>query len=142
MATLNPYIFFDGNCADAMSFYQKAIGARLEMMMRYSESPEATKNPLPPGASDPVIHARLVKDQFVLMASDNRPGQPYPGAKGFSLALTFDTVDEARRCFDALSESGQVVMPMSETFWAQAFGVVHDRYGMPWMVNGGMKALA
>ena len=106
-------------------------------MMTNAQSPMADHTP--PEHADRILHARLVIDGRYLMASDCMVGQPYEGMKGFSLSLIYPTDAEARRIFDALAEGGQVTMPMQETFWAKAFGMLVDRFGTPWMVNGAMK---
>jgi PhnB protein len=137
MHQLNAYLFFDGNCADAMRFYERTLGGKLEMMT-HADSPMAAQTP--PGSADRIMHARLGLDGGVLMASDSMVGQPYGGMKGFSLALEYPTVADARRVFDALAEGGQVTMPMQKTFWAEAFGMLVDRFGTPWMVNGPMAS--
>ncbi|HEX4964042.1 MAG TPA: VOC family protein [Thermoanaerobaculia bacterium] len=138
MSNLAPYLFFDGNCADAMHFYERTLGGKLELM-KASESPVADE--MPPGSGDRNLHARLVLDDGrVLMASDWMAGQPYPGKKGFSLSLGYPAVAEAQRIFDALAEGGQVTMPFQKTFWAEGFGMLEDRFGTPWMVNGQMAS--
>jgi PhnB protein len=136
-----PYLMFDGNCAQAMRFYEGVIGGKLEPMLKFSEMPEQCAD-LPAGTSvgDRIAHACLVHDGALLMASDTLPGQPYEGMKNFGVALTFPTPEAARKVFDALAGGGQVTMPLGRTFWAEAFGMVTDRFGTPWMVNGGMKA--
>jgi PhnB protein len=136
MSNLSPYLFFDGNCAEAMRFYERMLGGKLDLM-KASDSPVAAE--IPPGSGDHILHARLVLDDGrVLMASDWIAGQPYPGEKGFSLSLGYPTVAEAQRVFDALAEGGRVNMPFQRTFWAEAFGMLEDRFGTPWMVNGEM----
>jgi PhnB protein len=137
MHQLNAYLFFDGNCADAMRFYERTLGGKLEMMT-HGQSPMADQTP--PGSAGRIMHARLDLDGGVLMASDSMVGQPYGGMKGFSLALEYPTVADARRVFDALAEGGQVTMAMQKTFWAEAFGMLVDRFGTPWMVNGPMAS--
>jgi PhnB protein len=135
MTQIDSYLFFDGNCAEAMRFYEKALGARMEMMMKGSESPEAGK--LPPGLANKVMHARLgLGDGRALMASDWMDANPYPGKNGFAVSVGYPKVADAKRVFDALSQGGKVTMPMSPTFWSQAFGMLVDRYGTPWMVSG------
>src|SRR5260370_41820824 len=105
--------------------------------MNGAEPPAAAE--IPPGPGDHTRPARLVLDDGrVLMASDWMAGQPYPGRKGLSLSLGYATVAEAQRVFDALAEGGRVNMPFQKTFWAQAFGMLEDRFGTPWMVNGEM----
>ena len=133
MSRINAYIFFDGTCAEAMRFYERALGGKIEMMMTHAQSPEAAKSP--PGSADRILHARLVIDGHALMASDSMVGHPYGGMKGFSLSLDYPTVADGKRIFDALAAGGQVTMPFAKTFWAEGFGMLVDRYGTPWMVN-------
>jgi PhnB protein len=137
MHQLNTYLFFDGNCADAMRFYERTLGGTLSLMT-HAESPMAAQTP--PGSADRIMHARLDFDGGILMASDWMAGQPYGGMKGFSLSLIYPTAAEARRMFDTLAQGGQVTMPMDKTFWAEAFGMLVDSFGTPWMVNGGMAS--
>ncbi|HEX3553391.1 MAG TPA: VOC family protein [Thermoanaerobaculia bacterium] len=134
MSNLSPYLFFDGNCADAMRFYERTLGGKLDLM-KASDSPAAAQ--MPPGSGDQILHARLLLDDGrALMASDWMDGQPYPGKKGVSLSLGYPTVAEAQRVFDALAAGGKVNMPFQKTFWAEAFGMLEDRFGTPWMVSG------
>jgi len=137
MHQLNAYLFFDGTCADAMRFYERTLGGKLTLMT-HAESPMAAQTP--PGSADRIMHARLDFDGGMLMASDSMAGQTYEGMKGFSLSLIYPTAAEARRMFDTLAQGGQVTMPMDKTFWAEAFGMLVDRFGTPWMVNGGMAS--
>lgn len=137
MHQLNTYLFFDGNCADAMRFYERTLGGKLDLMT-HAQAPTAAQ--APPGSGDRIMHARLTIDGGILMASDSMAGQPYKGMHGFSLALQYPTASDARRLFDALSAGGKVTMPMQNTFWAEAFGMLVDRFGTPWMVNGGMAS--
>jgi PhnB protein len=133
---IDTYLVFDGNCAEAMRFYEKTLGGKLDVMT-HAQSPMADKTP--PGAANRVMHARLaLGDGGVLMASDSMVGHPYGGMNGFSVSLMYPTGAEARRVFDALAKGGKVVMPLDKTFWAEAFGMLTDRFGTPWMVNGGM----
>jgi PhnB protein len=134
---LNAYLFFDGNCAEAMRFYERLLGGKMEMMMTHAESPTAAETATCAGP-DRIMHARLVFDGGVLMASDAMANQPYDAMKGFTLSLIYQTADEARRVFSALADGGQIRMPMEKTFWAEAFGMLVDRFGTPWMVGGGM----
>jgi PhnB protein len=137
MPQLDSYLTFNGNCADAMRFYERTLGGKLSLMT-HAESPMAAQTP--PGSADRIMHARLDFDGGMLMASDWMAGQPYGGMKGFSLSLIYPTAAEARRMFDTLAQGGQVTMPMDKTFWAEAFGMLVDRFGTPWMVNGGMAS--
>lgn len=133
-----PYLMFDGDCAQAMRFYERVVGGKLEPMLKYSEMPEPCGD-MPANCGDRIAHACLVLDGAMLMASDTMPGQPYEGMKNFGVTLTFPTPAAAGEVFDALAEGGQVTMPLAKTFWAEAFGMVTDRFGTPWMVNGGMQ---
>lgn len=134
MPQLDAYLFFDGNCAEAMRFYEKTLGAKLESLMTNAEAPPGQA---PPGSGDRVMHASLLVDGRRLMASDAMADQPYERMQGFSLSLTYPGVDEARRIFDALADGGKVIMAFGETFWTKGFGMVVDRFGTPWMVNVG-----
>jgi PhnB protein len=138
MLQLNAYLGFDGTCAAAMRFYERALGGKIEMMMTNAQSPMADQ--MPPGSGERIMHARLALDNGVLMAGDTPPGRPYEGMKGFSLALTYPTAGEAKDVFNTLAEGGQVTMPLQKTFWAEAFGMLTDRFGTPWIINGGMPA--
>jgi PhnB protein len=139
MPLLNAYIGFDGNCAEAMRFYERVLGGRIEMMMTNGESP--MRDRIPPGSENRVMHARLVLDQGMLMAGDAMVGcEPaYEGMKGFSLALSYEKAAEANTVFEALSEGGKVTMPLQKTFWAESFGMLTDRFGTPWIINGGLN---
>jgi PhnB protein len=134
---LDPYLFFDGNCAQAMRFYQATLGGKLEALLTYAESPEP--NQCPPGSKDRIMHACIDLGGQMLMASDTPEGQPYDGMKNVALSLNYPSADEAKRIFDALAQGGKVIMPMAPTFWADSFGMLTDRYGTSWMVGGGMK---
>jgi PhnB protein len=139
MPAIQPYLNFDGTCAEALRFYEQTLGAKIEGMMTFADSPMAGQ--APPGSADRIIHARLSLDGSVVMASDTMPGQPFHGMHGFGLALTYPTAEEAQRVFEALGAGGKVGMPLQKTFWAEAFGMVVDRFGTPWMVNGGMAPM-
>jgi PhnB protein len=131
-----PYLFLDGRAQEAIDFYQKALGAKLEMLMRFKESPEQEHNP--PGSADKVMHSCLTIGRGPVMISDgNCAGRP--AFQGF--ALSYDAADEAdaKRRFEALADGGQVQMPLGETFFARAFGMVADRFGVSWMVIAGAK---
>ena len=137
MPVLDSYLFFDGQCAEAMRFYQQALGGRLEPMLKYEDSPDPTA--CPPGAAGLVMHACLDLDGRRLMASDAPATHPAGKMGGFALALNYPTAQEARRAFDALSQGGSVTMPMQKTFWVETFGMLTDRFGTPWMVGGGAQ---
>lgn len=136
MSQITAYLTFDGTCAEAMRFYERALDAKLQMMMTHAESPMADQ--APPGSADRIMHARLALGSGgVLMASDTLPGMPYNGISGVSLALAYENEAEAKQRFDALADGGQITMPLQKTFWAPLFGMLVDRFGVPWMVNGG-----
>ena len=132
---IQPYLFFDGRCEEALDFYRQAIGAQVTMLMRNKESPE--KPPpgmLAPGSEEKVMHASFTVGDSLVMASDGfAKGQPE--FKGFSLSLQADDEAEARRLFDALAAGGSVTMPLGKTFWSPAFGMLTDRFGIGWMVQ-------
>jgi PhnB protein len=134
MSQLDTYIFFDGNCAEAMRFYEKVLSGKLEVLMTHAESPMAAQ--AAPEMANRIMHARLDLDGRKLMASDTMVGHPNGGARGFSLSVSYPTEGEAKKIFDALSEGGRVTMPMQSTFWAKAFGMTVDKFGIGWMVNG------
>ncbi len=132
--TVNPYLFFGGRCDEALEFYRTSIGATVEMIMRYNESPDA----MPPGMVAPgwekkVMHASFRIGDSLLMGSDGcEAGSNF---NGFSLSLTVATEAEAKRAFDALANGGEVKMPLMKTFWSPCFGMLTDRFGMGWMVS-------
>jgi len=133
MPASSAYLFFDGTCADAMRFYERALGGKLDLMTE-ADAPGGAKTP--PGSAGRIMHARLVYDGGTLMASDWIAEQPYERMQGFALSLGYPTVAEAKRIFDTLAEGGRVTMPFEKTFWASGFGMVADRFGTPWMVSG------
>ncbi|MGA7951638.1 MAG: VOC family protein [Thiobacillaceae bacterium] len=137
---VQPYLFFDGHCEEAVNFYRSALGAEVTMLMRFKDSPESAEpGMVPPGAEDKAMHQDKVMHMTfrigdtTLMASDGRRlGQP--NFNGFSLSLAAADDAEADRLFAALAVGGQVQMPMSKTFYASRFGMVADRFGVSWMV--------
>ena len=138
MPVLDSYLFFDGNCAEAMRFYERTLGGKMEMVMTYGQSPEPEN--CPAGAENLVMHASMKLGDRTLMASDVPPSMGPKPMAGFALSLAYDSAEEARRVFDALAQGGSVTMPMTKTFWAETFGMLTDRFGTPWMVGGGMHA--
>ncbi|GIL04315.1 MAG: VOC family protein [Betaproteobacteria bacterium] len=134
------YLAFDGNCAEAMRFYERALGGKLEILMSGADSPMAAQ--IPKEHAHRILHARLaLPGGGILFAGDAPAHVPYQGIKGVSLTLNYDTVAEARRVFDALAAGGQVTMPMQPAFWAKAWGMLVDRFGTPWIVNGELLPL-
>ncbi|HVH76894.1 MAG TPA: VOC family protein [Stellaceae bacterium] len=128
---VQPYLFFDGRCEEAIAFYKKTLGAEVEMMMRFKDNPNPETNP--PGTADKIMHASLKIGDGVVMASDGRClGQP--NFQGFALSVTVPNEGEAARVFNALGDGGQVQMPLGKTFFSPSFGMVSDRFGVGWMV--------
>ncbi|AKJ67674.1 PhnB protein [Pandoraea thiooxydans] len=132
------YLSFNGNCADAMKFYERALGGKLELMMTFGDSPMCAQ--MPKESLSLIAHARLALEggdsMGALYAGDCPPSMPYEGIKGVSLTLNYDTVEQAERVFDALADGGTVTMPMQPAFWAKTWGMLVDRFGTPWIVNG------
>jgi PhnB protein len=127
---IETYIFFTDQCAQAMRFYEKVLGGKIEAMMTYGDSPAGPHNP--PEMAHKVIHARLTVGNAVLMASD---GPEAETRKGFAVTLQVDTIAEADKLFNALSEGATITMPIGETFFSKRFGMLTDKFGVPWMVN-------
>jgi PhnB protein len=139
--TLTPYLSFDGTTRDAFAFYEQALGGTIQAMMSYADMPQPAAGDAgcdgPPPSGDGIMHACLVlPGGAMLFAGDTPPGTPCEGMKGLMLALQFDTVDEAQSAFHALSQGGRVTMPMAPAFWARTFGMLTDRFGVSWAVNG------
>lgn len=130
------YLFFNGRTEEALAFYQKALGAKVEGLMRFKENPQPAANP--PGADEKVMHCAFRVGDTLVMASDGECGGK-PNFQGFSLCLTAPDATAAERLFGVLGEGGQVQMPMAETFFASRFGVVADRFGVSWMVMAAPK---
>lgn len=130
---IEPYLFFNGRCEEAIAFYRDTFGAEVAMLMRYRESPEAPPMPLPPGWEDKVMHASLQIGDTQVMASDSC-GPEAPQFQGFSLSVAMQDADSAKGVFDALADGGQVQMPLGKTFFSPCFGMVTDRFGVGWMV--------
>ena len=131
MKELNAYIIFNGNCRQAMEFYQKCLGADLQTMP-FGEMPGGEKHP---EAAGRLAHARLSKGRVLLMASDNMPGMDFHQGDNFSVCLDCDNEQEVDTLFAALSVKGQVKMPPQETFWAKRYSMFTDQFGIGWMLN-------
>ena len=131
---VEPYLFFEGRCEEALEFYRTALGAKVTMLMRFKESPEPMPADMcPPGSDDKVMHASFRIGEATLMASDGR-ATGSPMFQGISLSLSVPNDAEAQRLFTALGEGGKVQMPLTRTFYASSFGMVADRFGVSWMV--------
>ena len=132
---IQPYLFFDGRCEEAIGFYQRAIGAQVESMMRFNESPDPVpEGMLPPGSENKVMHASLKIGDVTVMASDGGCSGK-TSFNGFSLSYAVPDEAAAKRAFDALADGGQVQMPLGKTFWSPCFGMLTDRFGVGWMVG-------
>ena len=129
---VQPYLFFDGRCEEAVEFYRKALGAEVTMLMRFKDSPEPPPM-VPPGAENKVMHMSLRIGDSPVLASDGRC-QGQPNFQGFSLSLTASSDAEADRLFNSLADGGQVQMPLAKTFFSSRYGMVADRFGVSWMV--------
>ena len=129
---VNPYLNFNGDCAEAFRFYERVLGGRIEAMTTHGDSPIADQ--VPPAWHTQILHARLVVGEAVLMASDSPP-EHYQKPAGLYVSLNIQDSAEADRIFNALAENGTVTMPIDRTFWAARFGMLVDRFGIPWMIN-------
>lgn len=134
---VQPYLYFDGRCEEALAFYTKAVGATVDGVMRFKEAPAAStehcQGAMPPGAGDKIMHASFKIGGSTIMASDGMC-QNKPKFEGVSLALIVRTVEEAERCWAALLEGGTVQMPIGETFFSPRFGMLADRFGVSWSI--------
>ena len=126
-----PYLNFNGDCEAAFRFYQRVLGGELEMQT-HGDSPIAGQ--VPPAWHNRILHARLVFGDAVLMASDSPP-EMYQRPQGLYVSIGLQDVADAERIFHALAEGGSVIMPLDRTFWAERFGMLVDRFGIPWMIN-------
>ena len=127
-------INFNGNCREAFEFYAKLLKGEITAMMTYGEAPDS--GPVAPEVKDRIMHAALEADGQTLMGGDAHPQYcPFEAIRGAQVVIDVTEVKEAERLFAALSENGQVQMPLQETFWARRFGMTVDRFGVPWLVN-------
>jgi PhnB protein len=132
---IEPYLFFNGRAEEAIELYRRVLGAQLEMLMRFSDSPEPIpEGQLPDGSENQVMHGSMLIGDQRIMVSDGgcMTGQTFAG---FCLSLTVPTEEEARLKFDGLADGGRVDMPLGPTFWAPFFGMVTDQFGVQWMIT-------
>jgi PhnB protein len=134
---LHTYVSFDGNCRDALEFYRQQLGGEITAMMTWGEGPMADE--IPPPDRGRIMHGCLKLGDHMLMGTDATAGNPYQEIKGSRVVLEVPDPEQAERLFQGLSEGGNVEMPIAETFWACRFGMLTDRYGVPWMVNCGKE---
>ena len=130
MKEIVTYLNFDGNCRDAMRFYERCLGGELQMMP-FAEGPRD----IPKEAKDRIMHAKLTKGTTVLMASDIMPGMQFQQGTNFSLCVATENLEETEKLFAALGEGGRVTMPLQDTFWGARFGMLTDQFGINWMLN-------
>jgi PhnB protein len=131
---LNPHLNFDGQCEAAFKFYEKALGGKIQYLKTYAESPMGEK--MSPEWREKIIHATLKIGDLQMMGSD-APPEHYRKPQGVTMSVSVEDPAQADRAFQALAEGAQVQMPIQETFWARRFGMLTDRFGIPWMVNCG-----
>ncbi len=134
---LNPYLFFSGQCEAAFKFYAQVLGGKIDALLTHEGTP--AENHVPAEWRSKIMHARMTIGDWVLMASDAPPGRSQP-PQGFSVHISVDEPAEAERIFKALADGGQVRMAMEQTFWAERFGMLVDRFGTPWMINCAKKS--
>ena len=147
--TITPYLSFAGNTREAFAFYEQALGAKTGLMLRFADMPAPpadsgadntvcdTGAPVMPDMGEGIMHARLaLPGGAQVYAGDVPPGMPFDGMRGVMLALEYDTVDQAQSAFHALAQGGTITMPLAPSFWAQTFGMVTDRFGVSWAING------
>ena len=129
---VEPYLFFDGRCEEALEFYKKAIGAEVTALIRFKDSPDPT---MVHGGADPnkILHAVFRVGETTIMTSDGR-NQGKPSFQGFALSIAVKTEAETKKLFNALAEGGRVEMPLGKTFFSPSFGMVVDRFGIMWML--------
>ena len=132
---VQPYVFFNGRCEEALDYYSEKLGAEVTFKMRYKETPPDSANQPRPGLEEKIMHANVRMGSTNWMASDGNCDPAANPMSGFSLSLTADDAASAEQYFNALADSGQVVMPFQATFWSKGFGMVVDRFGLMWMVT-------
>ncbi len=128
----NPYLLFNGRCEAAFKFYEKSLGGKIVMMSRYGDAPGGQMSP---EQKNQIMHARLIAGDQILMGSDDCMDGAADSVKGCSIAIQLDTPEDADRIFSALSDGAKITMPLAETFWARRFGMLTDKFGVPWMIN-------
>ena len=132
---VQPYVFFNGRCQEALDYYTDKLGAQVSFKMLYKEAPPDAHNPPRPELADKIMHANVQLGSSTWMASDGNCDPAAGAFNGFSLSLTVEDGSAAEKYFNALADGGQVVMPFQQTFWSKGFGMVVDRFGMMWMIT-------
>jgi PhnB protein len=129
---MNTYLSFKGQCEAAFKFYERCLGGQLGSIFRYAGTPLAGQ--VPADWQDKIMHGSITVGGQVLMGGDVAP-EKYEAPRGFSISLQIESTADAERIFPQLADGGQVVMPLEKTFWAERFGMVVDRFGIPWLIN-------
>jgi PhnB protein len=128
---VQPYLFFDGKCEEALEFYKKAVGANVTALMRFKDSPSQEHNP--PGSAEKVMHCNFSIGNSQIMASDG-DCKDQMKSDGFALSITADNTDQAEKMFNGLKDGGHVTLPLTQTFFAKRFGMLKDKFGVHWMI--------
>ena len=132
---IQPYLFFDGRCEEAIAFYRDALGAQELMKMRFKDAPPSDGYEVTPESADKIMHAALAIGSTHLLMSDGQDSQGKTAHSGFSLSVSASDVASGQKYFNALAQGGQITMPFQKTFWTEGFGMLVDKFGVPWMVN-------
>ncbi len=131
---ITPYITLNGNCKEAVAFYEKALNAKVIMSQTYSEAPSGDY-PMPEAAKDLIVHARIDLGGEQIMFSDSFPGQPVPNESFITLALSVNSLEQTTSIYNALKEGGTILMELGETFWSKSYAMLIDRFGVQWQLN-------
>jgi PhnB protein len=129
---LNPYLNFNGNCKEAFQFYEKVFNSKIEHLMTHANSPMAQSTP--PDWQDKILHVAMKVGETIIYGSDAPPNY-YRAPGGLHISVSIEATEEAERLFKQLSEGAAITLPLQETFWANRFGMLTDRFGIPWMIN-------
>ena len=132
---IQPYLFFDGRCEEAIAFYRDALGAQELMKMRFKDAPPSDGYEVAPESADKIMHAALAIGSTHLLMSDGQDSQGKTAHSGFSLSVSASDVASGQKYFNALAQGGQITMPFQKTFWTEGLGMLVDKFGVPWMVN-------
>ncbi|MFM0321344.1 VOC family protein [Caballeronia glebae] len=130
---LDTYIFYHGDCAAALELYQAAFGAQIATLLRFRDAPDGGN--APPDWADKIMHGVFFVGDRAIMVSDGQHGQPHKSYSGFTMSITADDAQSGERAFNLLAEGGSVLTPWQSTFWTQGFGMLTDRFGVPWLIN-------
>jgi PhnB protein len=133
--SLNVYLVTDGNGREAVDFYKKAFGAEVLALQTFGDGPSNPDHPVPPEAKDRIMHASLQIGSSVLMLSDTFPGMPHIVGNHVNVTVNTDTPEEAKEIFNQLQDGGEVKMPIQETFWSPAYGMVTDKFGVHFQIS-------